>query len=142
MATVGNDRKFYFCSASGSNVSYDWLAGEQSNSFNRSAEAIEVTDKSTKWAQFLSGKKSATGDVTVILDDTASTKQRAMLDAFSDGDKVTCFVGVLGAGSTPSEGDVFDAIITACNDTNNQGEVASRSFSLQVTGAPTHYPVA
>lgn len=141
MATTGNLRKFYL-KGSGS-PAYTWLAGEQSNSFNRSAETIEVSDKSTEWAQFLSGKKSATADVTVNLDDTATTEQHKMLQSFYKGQEVECFVGTISgepASGTPSEGDAFTAIITACNDTNDNYAVASRSFSLQVTGKPEHYP--
>lgn len=138
MAELGNVRRFYLKPTG----SYEWLAGEQSNSFNRSAETVEVSDKSTTWAQFISGKKSATADVTVNLDDDASEPQHKALEALHKGTEVDCFIGKLDGGDSgePSEGDAFKAIVTAVNDTNDNFAVASRSISLQVNGEPTHYP--
>lgn len=138
MATVGNNRKFYLCSGSNGSTK-TWLEGEQTNSFNLSAESIEISDKSTAWAQFISGKKSATADVTVTLDNTSTSQQHLLLTALTAGSKVTCFIGIVSSG-TVTEGDMFDAIVTSISDTNNQGEVSSRSISLQVTGAVTHTP--
>lgn len=141
MAVLGNERRCYITTAKGG--TYTWLAGEQNNSFNRSAEALEVSDKSTDWTQFIAGKKNATASVTVFVDDTASAPQHQMLSALHKGETVYCFIGKLsGATSnqTPTEGDLFEAIVTECSDTNDFGAVATRSISLQVTGEPTHYP--
>lgn len=140
MAVLGNERRCYITTAEGG--TYIWLAGEQNNSFNRSAEAIEVSDKSTDWTQFIAGKKNATASVTVFVDDTASAPQHQMLSALHKGTTVYCFIGKLGGtgSQTPSEGDLFEAIVTECSDTNDFGAVATRSISLQVTGEPTHYP--
>ena len=141
MAVLGNERRCYITTAEGG--TYTWLAGEQNNSFNRSAEAIEVSDKSTDWTQFIAGKKNATASVTVFADDSASEPQHQLLTALHKGETVYCFIGKLsGATSnqTPTEGDLFEAIVTECSDTNDFGAVATRSISLQVTGEPTHYP--
>lgn len=140
MAVLGNERRCYITTEEGG--TYTWLAGEQNNSFNRSAEAIEVSDKSTDWTQFIAGKKNATASVTVFVDDTASAPQHQMLSALHKGTTVYCFIGKLAetGGQTPSEGDLFEAIVTECSDTNDFGAVATRSISLQVTGEPTHYP--
>ena len=140
MAVLGNERRCYITTAEGG--TYTWLAGEQNNSFNRSAEAIEVSDKSTDWTQFIAGKKNATASVTVFVDDTASAPQHQMLSALHKGTTVYCFIGKLGGTGSqePSEGDLFEAIVTECSDTNDFGAVATRSISLQVTGEPTHYP--
>ena len=70
MAELGNARKAYITLGS-SGTPTTWLSGEQTNSFNRTAEAIEVSDKSTQWAQFITGKKGATAEITVYTDDTA-----------------------------------------------------------------------
>lgn len=43
---LGNTKKAYIKVGS----SYTWLGGEQSNSLNRTAEAVEISDKSTDWA--------------------------------------------------------------------------------------------
>ena len=140
MAQLGNTRRVYIVTGSSSKT-YTWLSGEQNNSFNRTAEAIEDSDKSTEWAQFLSGKKGATAEVTVYTDDN-DAQQKAALAALEAGTPVAVFIGTLSSGSSPapSEGDAFKAIITAINDTNDNGAVASRSLSLTATGAVTHYP--
>jgi len=138
MAKLGNARKAYVTLGS-SGTPTTWLAGEQSNSFNRTAEAIEVSDKSTEWAQFITGKKGATAEITVYTDDTTSGPQYNMIKALHQGSTVRVFIGVL-SGSSASEGDVFTAVVTAISDTNDNGAVASRSISLTATGAVTHYP--
>lgn len=139
MAVIGNNRCFYITDAKGSGT-FTWIAGEQNNSFSRSMDAIEVSDKQTKWREFLAGRRSATASVTCNLDDSASTSQRAMLKAFHDGQKIFCFVGELADGKTPTNGTAFEAIITSCNDDNSQDSVSTRSFDLQVTGEVVEYP--
>ena len=138
MAVLGNSRKAYITLGS-SGTPTTWLSGEQTNSFNRTAEAIEVSDKSTEWAQFITGKKGATAEITVYTDDTSNGPQYNAIKALHTGATVRVFIGVLN-GSTASEGDVFTAIVTAISDTNDNGAVATRSISLTATGAVTHYP--
>lgn len=137
MAQLGNVRRAYIAAGS-TGTPTAWLTGEQTNSFNRTAEAIEVSDKSTIWAQFISGKRGATAEVTVYVDDT-DAQQKAVLNALHEGTNVRVFIGVL-SGSSPSQGDVFTAVVTAVSDTNDNGSVATRSISLTATGAVTHYP--
>lgn len=142
MAELGNVRKFYL-TTSKTGGTYTWLKGEQNNNLNRTAEAIEVSDKSTNWAQFISGKKGATGSATVFTDDTADGPQHKILSALHNGKTVFCFVGKVADGEssvTPTEGDIFEAVITGISDTNDYGSVASRSIDLTITGEPTHYP--
>lgn len=134
MAQLGNENKFYIKIS----TTYTWLTGEQGNSFNRTAEAIEVSDKSTKWAQFIAGKLGATADVTVFADNT-DTAQKNVLAAFESGADVDIFVGVLSTNA-PSSGDVAKAIVTAVSDTNDFGAVSTRQISLTINGAVTHYP--
>ena len=136
MAQLGNVNKFYIKIS----TTWTWLTGEQNNSFNRTAEAIEVSDKSTDWAQFIAGKKGATAEVTVFADNT-DTAQKNVLSSFASGAEVDFFIGELST-NTPSSGDVGKAIITAISDTNDFGAVSSRSISLTVTGAVTHYPAS
>ena len=138
MSQLGNNRKAYI-TAGNTGTPTTWLVGEQSNSFNRTAEAIEISDKSTDWAQFISGKKGATAEITVYTDDTSGGPQHSAIKALHEGSYVRVFIGRL-TDSTPAEGDVFTAVITAINDTNDNGAVASRSLSLTATGAVTHYP--
>ena len=138
MAQLGNTRKAYVTIGS-SGTPTTWLAGEQTNSFNRTAEAIEVSDKSTEWAQFITGKKGATAEITVYTDDSSAGPQYNMIKALHQGSYVRVFIGVL-SGNSASEGDVFTAVVTSISDTNDNGAVASRSISLTATGAVTHYP--
>ena len=137
METVGNKRRVYLTNAGG--TTHTVLAGELSNSLSRSMATIEVTDKDTEWARFLAGKKSATAEVSVNLDNSATAEQRELLDSFAAGEKVAVFIGQID-GSDRVEGDAFEALITAINDTSDSDAVASRSISLQVTGALVHYP--
>lgn len=137
MAVLGNTRRVYIVTGT-TTLTYTWLTGEQTNSFNRTGEALEYSDKSTVWSQFLSGKKGATAEVTVYTSDS-DLQQKAALTALHNGTTVKVFIGTLSS-SAPSEGDVFDAIVTAISDTNDTGAVASRSMSLTATGAVTHYP--
>lgn len=138
MAKLGNARRFYLTTGL-TGGTYTWLKGEQNNSFNRSAEAIEVSDKSNDWAQFIPGKKGATASATVFTDDSADGPQRKMLSSLHNGQTVFGFIGELSS-TTPTEGDVFEAVITAISDTNDYGAVASRSIDMTITGEPTHYP--
>jgi len=136
MAQLGNVNKFYIKISS----SWTWLTGEQNNSFNRTAEAIEVSDKSTDWAQFIAGKKGATAEVTIFADNS-NAAQKNVLSNFASGTEVDIFIGELSTNS-PSSGDAAKAIITGVSDTNDFGAVSTRNISLTISGAVTHYPAS
>ena len=138
MAVLGNNRRAYITLGS-SGTPTTWLSGEQTNNFNRTSEAIEVSDKSTVWAQFIAGKRGATAEITVFTDDTSAGPQYNAIKALHTGATVRVFIGTLN-NTTPSQGDVFTAIVTAISDTNDNGSVATRSLSLTATGEVTHYP--
>lgn len=138
MAELGNTRRVYIVTGDGN--TYTVLKGEQNNSISRSSESIDISDKdSGAWGNTMPGKKSLTLDVTVYADNT-DEQQKAMLNAFYADQDVKVFVGKLGEGNTPSEGELFEAVITSINDTNDAGTVATRSMSLASKGAPTLYP--
>ena len=136
MAQLGNVNKFYIKISS----SWTWLTGEQNNSFNRTAEAIEVSDKSTDWAQFIAGKKGATAEVTIFADNS-NAAQKNVLSNFASGTEADIFIGELSSNS-PSSGDAAKAIITGVSDTNDFGAVSTRNISLTISGAVTHYPAS
>ena len=126
----------------GDGSTYSVLKGEQNNSVNRSAESIDISDKDTgAWGSTMPGKKSFTVDVTVYADNTDAL-QKAVLNAFYTDQTVKVFVGKMGEGNTPAEGEAFDAVIVSIGDTNDAGAVATRSMSLASKGAPTLYPQA
>jgi predicted secreted protein len=138
MAELGNSRRVYIVTGDG--ATYTVLKGEQSNSVNRSAESIDISDKDTgAWGSTMAGKKSLTVDVTVYADNT-DTEQKALLNAFYKDQTVKVFVGKMGSGNTPAEGEMFDAVITSISDTNDAGAVATRAMSLASKGEPTVYP--
>jgi predicted secreted protein len=136
MAELGNIRRVYVITGDGN--TYTALKGEQSNSVNRSAESIDISDKDTgSWGSTMAGKKSLTVDVTVYAN---NTEQKVFLDAFYKDQTVKVFIGKMGEENTPAEGEAFDAVITSISDTNDAGAVATRSMSLASKGKPTVYP--
>lgn len=138
MAELGNTRRVYIVTGDG--TTYTALKGEQTNSVNRSAESIDISDKDTgAWGSTMAGKKSLTVDVTVYADNT-DTNQKQLLNAFYLDQTVKVFIGKLGSGNTPTEGEAFDAVITSISDTNDAGAVATRAMSLASKGQPTIYP--
>lgn len=139
MAKLGNIMRAYIKVSS----SYTWLTGEQTNSVNMSADAIEVSDKSVDWRQYIAGAKSGTIEITVFAKNDDSVQQE-VLDSFAAGDEVDVFIGTMSTATPPApqSGDAGKAIITAISDTNDFGAVSTRSISLQVTGALTHYDSA
>ena len=138
-AILGNKNRFYV--KIGNATTYTWLTGEQSNSVNRTQEAIEVSDKSTDWAQFIGGKKGATIEATIFADNSDAAQQE-VLKGLYNGTKVKFFVGQLSTDTTPapSDGEVGEAVVTAIGDTNDFGAVSTRNVSLTVDGPLTHYP--
>ena len=117
MAELGNSRRVYIVAGTGN--TYTVLKGEQSNSVNRSAESIDISDKDTgAWGSTMPGKKSFTLDVTVYADNS-DEQQKAMLNAFYTDQTVKVFVGKLGEDNTPAEGELFDAAILSISDTND-----------------------
>ena len=143
MAKAGRNVKAYIgVAGSGSSVTYTWLTGEQSNSFNLTQAQLEVTDKSSAWQQFIAGIKGATAEITVFADNT-DAQQKAAIKSIHDGATIKVFIGSLGTGqqaSTPTDGDAFDALVTNIGDTNEVGGIATRQMSLVASGAVTHYP--
>ncbi len=130
---LGNTQKAYIRVTS----SFTWLGGEQSNSVSLTAEAIEVSDKSTEWAEFVSGKKGATLEITVYADD-ANSAQKAAISALTSGSTLYWVVGEVSS-DTITSGYSGTAIVTAVSDTNDFGAVSSRTISMTATGEVDHY---
>lgn len=142
MAKAGRNVKAYIgVAGTGSSVTYTWLTGEQSNSFNLTQAQLEVTDKSSAWQQFIAGIKGATAEITVFADNM-NAQQKAAIKSIHDGATIKVFIGELGTGQsqTPTDGDAFDALVTSIGDTNEVGGIATRQISVVASGAVTHYP--
>ena len=135
MATHGNKRKMYLTTGN----SYTWLAGEQSNSLSLEAEMLEATDKSSQWKQYVPGMKGGSAEVSVYADGS-DEGQVKMLNSLFKGEKVFCFVGELGSGNTPAEGETFEAYVSSISTPAENGSLITRSISLQITGEVTHVP--
>lgn len=140
MATSGNKRKLYLTTTKSQNGPFTWLTGEQSNSLNLEAEMLESTDKSSEWRQFIAGIKGATAEVSVFADNSADSPQHQLIESLFKGESVYCFIGTLGSGDNPTEGDIFEALVSSISTPNEIGSIVTRSISLQVTGEVLHLP--
>ena len=132
----GNKRRVYL-SASGSASSNTWIAGEQSNSVNYTNNALDASDKSTEWDQFISGNKSWTVSATFNLDNNASGEQKKLLQALVSGAVVNIFIGELGSTNGRVDGVAGTAIITAISETAERNGIITREVTFQGSGAPT-----
>lgn len=139
MPELGNNRKVYV----GSESSYAYLVGETSNNLSINNNAVEVSDKSSQFQDFIGGLVGGNGSVTVHADDN-DAQQIALLNSLIMGTKVNIFKGTLGSGSglTGAKGMSFQAIITSVSDTDDNGSVSTRDFSYNTCGAITHHPGA
>ena len=140
-ATLGNIQKAYICSGADDITNIQdavWLGCETSNTVNRAQDAVECSDKSTQWAKFLSAKRSGSFEVTVYADNNDAGQVEALNGIFVGG--VVHFA--VGAQNSDDWADMEygDCVVTAVSDTNDFGAVASRTISLQVTGALAPYP--
>lgn len=131
----GNKRRVYL--TTGTTPSNTWIAGEQSNSVNYTNNAIDASDKSTEWDQFISGNKSWTATATFNLDNTASGPQKTLLQSLVSGEQVTIFIGELGSGNGIIEGMAGTAIISAISETAERNGIITREVTFTGSGAPT-----
>jgi len=137
MAVKSGNKYRIYLTGSGSGAGSDvWIAGEQSNSVDFNNNAIDASDKSTEWDQFISGNKNWTASATFNLDDSASTGQKTLLQSLVSGASVHIFIGELN-NSARSEGHAGAAIITAISQSAERNGIVSRQVTFQGTGAPT-----
>lgn len=132
----GNKHRVYLTTGSGQGTD-TWIAGEQSNTVDFNNNAIDASDKSTEWDQFISGNKNWTASATFNLDSSASNGQKTLLQSLVSGVKVKIFIGEIGSGSGRAEGTAGEAIITAISQTAERNNILSRQVTFQGTGAPT-----
>lgn len=132
----GNKRRVYLTTG-GSTPTDTWIAGEQSNSVNYTNNALDASDKSTEWDQFISGNKNWTVNATFNLDNSSSQEQKKLLQALVNGTAVSLFVGELGSGSGRAEGMAGSGIVTSISETAERNGIISREVTIQGSGAPT-----
>lgn len=101
---------------------------------------LESTDKSSQWRKFIAGIKGATAEVSVFADNSADSPQHQLIESLFKGESVYCFIGTLESGDKPTEGDIFEALVSSISTPNEIGSIVTRSISLQVTGEVEHLP--
>lgn len=131
----GNKRRVYLTTGSGNTRT--WIAGEQSNSIDYTNNALDASDKSTEWDQFISGNKNWTATATFNLDNAASSQQKSLLQSLMNGDAVSIFIGEIGSGSAITEGMAGTAIITSISETAERNGIITREITFTGSGAPT-----
>lgn len=132
----GNKRRVYLTTGA-STTTRTWIAGEQSNSVNYTNNAIDASDKSTEWDQFISGNKSWTASATFNLDNSATQQQKTLLQSLISGAEVTIFIGELGSGNGVVEGMAGTALISAISETAERNGIITREVTFTGSGAPT-----
>lgn len=130
----GNKRRVYLTTGSGNTRT--WIAGEQSNSIDYTNNALDASDKSTEWDQFISGNKNWTATATFNLDNAASSQQKSLLQSLMNGDAVSIFIGEIGSGSAITEGMAGTAIITSISETAERNGIITREITFTGSGAP------
>lgn len=131
----GNKRRVYLTTGSGNTRT--WIVGEQSNSIDYTNNALDASDKSTEWDQFISGNKNWTATATFNLDNAASSQQKALLQSLISGAAVSIFIGELGSGNAIAEGMAGSAIITSISETAERNGIITREITFTGSGAPT-----
>ena len=132
----GNKRRVYLTTGSG-NGTNTWIAGEQSNSVDFTNNAIDASDKSTEWDQFISGNKSWTVSATFNLDNASTGQQKTLLQSLVSGASVRVFVGELGSGNGVVEGVAGSGIVSSISETAERNGIVSREVTITGSGAPT-----
>ena len=131
----GNKRRVYLTTGSGNTRT--WIAGEQSNSIDYTNNALDASDKSTEWDQFISGNKNWTATATFNLDNAATAQQKTLLQSLISGAAVSIFIGELGSGNAIAEGMAGTAIITAISETAERNGIITREITFTGSGAPS-----
>ena len=109
------------------------LVGESTSTLNITADALEVSDKSSPWKQYIAGMRGATLSATLYADDDDAS-QKLLISSLMAGD--TVMVRLARKVGQSYNGDYSaQAIITSIGLTMQNGGVASRDVSFQITGA-------
>lgn len=136
MATAGSERKIYLGVTSGNSSTYTWISGETSNSLNLNNTAIDVSDKSSIWDSFISGSKNWDANADFNLDNSATAKQKELLQSLVAGTQVSIFIGILSSGA-PADGVAGNALIESISESSERSGVITRSITFKGVGAPT-----
>lgn len=109
------------------------LVGESTSTLNITADALEVSDKSSPWKQYIAGMRGATLSATLYADDDDAS-QKLLISSLMAGDTVMVSLARLVGQGYKGEYSA-QAIITSIGLTMQNGGVASRDVSFQITDA-------
>lgn len=126
----GSAYKLYVSKVGTSNTTP--LVGESTSTLNITADALEVSDKSSAWKQYIAGMRGATLSATLYADDEDAS-QKLIISSLMAGDTVLVSLHRLSGQSVVGEYNA-QAIITSIGLTMQNGGVASREVSFQITG--------
>ena len=127
----GSAYRLYVTKAGTSNTTP--LVGESTSTLNITADALETSDKSSAWKQYIAGMRGATISATLYADDSDGT-QKTLINSLMAGDIVNIalirYVDNVAVGEYSGK-----AIITSIGLSMQNGGVATRDVSFQITGA-------
>ena len=126
----GSAYRLYVTKAGTSNTTP--LVGESTSTLNITADALETSDKSSEWKQYIAGMRGATLSATLYADDT-DAKQRLLLTSLMAGDQVEISLSRIVNGTYDGSYQA-KAIITSIGLSMQNGAVATRDVSFQITG--------
>ena len=127
----GSAYKLYVSKVGTSNTTP--LVGESTSTLNITADALEVSDKSSAWKQYIAGMRGATLSATRYADDDDAS-QKLLISSLMAGDTVLVSLHRMSGQAVVGEYNA-KAIITSIGLTMQNGGVASREVSFQITGA-------
>lgn len=135
----GSAYKLYVAKAGTSNTTP--LVGESTSTLNITADALETSDKSSPWKQYIAGMRGATISATLYADDNDG-KQKLLLESLMAGEVVD--ISLRRFVNNGTAGDIVGdyegkAIITSVGLSMQNGGVATRDVSLQITGELRFY---
>lgn len=108
------------------------LVGESTSTLNITADALETSDKSSEWKQYIAGMRGATLSATLYADDSDAT-QKLLLTSLMAGDQVE--ISLLRIVNGTYDGSYqAKAIITSIGLSMQNGGVSTRDVSFQITG--------
>lgn len=129
----GSAYKLYVSKVGASNTTP--LVGESTSTLNITADALETSDKSSAWKQYIAGMRGATISATLYADDSDGT-QKILIDSLMAGDIVN--IALIRYVNNSVVGEYSGkAIITSIGLSMQNGGVATRDVSFQITGKLT-----
>ena len=138
MAELGRNKKIYLTKdLNATNLTV--LKGETTHSWNLTAEALDTSDKTSKWKTYEYGSNTGTIDATFFAD-KADAAQSELLTGLMTGKKVFVLSGVVSEENAVTDGMVAECLVTSIGATEDNGAVSSRTVSLQINGEPKMLP--